>query len=181
MNLSEYFKYYIEPMSHKSILIFASINAFAVSFVENQLGLSVALICVYLFLSFIDLFLGVYKNVIYKKKAFKSELFLKKLFVIALTISFFYCLHQITLWANDIPIPNVVIDQFQGMFIYSLELSKVFLLFSFLMYELTSIRENAEAIKWDGPVEVIDIFLLPVTWIKEKLQNRIKDDTKRTD
>jgi hypothetical protein len=159
-------------------VLFASVNGFVLSFIENQIGVSLALAMVYFSMATVDFTTGVYKNVIKKKDKFRSELFLKKILsVCIMAISLSATTHLVNYTAS-MQVPNVVIDHFQGVVVYAFNLVKIFIVVAFLGYEMTSIRENAEELKWHSLVDIIDVFLLPITLIKEKLQKKIKDETK---
>lgn len=164
-----------KPLKVEAILIFSSINAFVFSFVENQIGISFGIFSLYALLSFLDVFLGIYFNVIINKNSFKSELFLKKIFVFSLAMASLFGANEMAEYAGKFKVPNLMIEHFQGVVVYSFVLMKLFLVVAYLTYEITSVRENLIKLKWKSAVDIIDILLLPITSIKSKLQNKIKE------
>ena len=176
MKLINYIKYYLQPFENKAIMLTAYMTTIASTFVQENFGLSIGLLLFYFFLAFCDFWIGIYKNIVVKNEAFSEAIFLMKIFVISLTTSFFYAVHQIEIWVANFNVPNVVLDYFQGVVVYSFSLVKIFVLVSFIAYELTCIKKSSIELKWNSLCETIEIFLKPIEWVKEKLQKNIKSE-----
>ncbi len=177
MTSKEYVIYFLAVFKNKAIMLFSLIQASLFSFVENKIGLSVGLIAVYFALAGIDTATGIYKNIFYKKQEFKSELFFKKLFSVCIMLIAFVCITMINEFLN-LPKNNTteILKSINVYGVYLFNLVKIFLIVSFIAYEFSSIRENVIALKWGNVVKIIDLILLPFTWISENIKNKIQEN-----
>ena len=121
--------------------------------------------------------MGIYKNVFVRDQDFRSELFFKKLLSIGVMFISMASITQLVSYIYTIPIPAESVDIFQKGVAYIFNLVKIFLVVAFLTYETTSIRENSVAMGWNTVTGAIDIFLLPLTWLKKLLQKKITDES----
>lgn len=181
MSTTEYVNYIIEPFKDKALVTLAMVTGLLLTFLEEQVGLNVGLVLVYFLFAIGDMAMGIYKNVIVKKNDFKSELFFKKILSVAVMFICVYSMTQLILYVTKMSVPNVVSDHFQGVVVYGITLSRLFVVIAFLAYEITSLRENAVALQWRSLIDMFDIILFPLTLLKNKLQKSIHNDEEKSD
>lgn len=175
MNLSEYFIYYFVPFKKKTLIFCSMFCSFILSFIETKIGLSFGILAVYFILTLLDTITGVYKNCLLRQQEFKSSLFFKKLFSICLMLISFVCITMINEHLSTISTTELIKNT--NIYIkYLFNLTKIFLLISFISYEFISIRENCVEIGLKDAVKIIDIILYPITLIRNKIINKIKID-----
>ena len=174
--ISDYFQYLITPLKIESLVILSAVTSVIVSFIENNVGISLGLFSLYFIFALLDMATGIYKNVIKDKEPFSSSSFIKKILSVGFMLLFVTTATQLNSYLLTMEIPNIILDQFQSVVIYTVNLIKVFLIVGFFIYEITSLRENFEKIGWDKLVKAIDLFLMPMIWLKEKLQKNIKEE-----
>ena len=177
MNTTEYVNYLSIPFQNKALVILSAINGFIFSFIDQNIGVSLGILSVYFILATLDMFMGVYKNVFKNNQDFKSELFLKKILSVAVMVISVASITQLIAYIQTIPIPAESMGIFQSTIVYVFNIIKIFLVVSFLTYEVTSIRENSTELGWEKVTGALDIFLLPLTWLKKLLQNKITDES----
>lgn len=176
MTTTEYVNYLSIPFQNKALVLLATINGFFFSFIEQNIGISLGILSVYFILAVIDMVMGIYKNVFKNKKDFKSELFLKKILSVGVMVISVASITQLIAYIQTIPIPAASMEIFQSGIVYVFNIVKIFLVVAFLTYEATSIRENSVELKWTTVTGAIDIFLLPLTWLKKLLQQKITNE-----
>lgn len=174
--IKDYFQYIITPFKIDSLLIMSAITSVGINFIESNVGISLGLFAVYFLFALIDMATGIYKNVILDKNPFSSGHFAKKVLSVGFMLLFVATATQFHYFLSGIDIPNVVVDEFQGLFIYTISLIKIFIIVGFFVYEVTSLRENFKKIGWTSLVSIIDLFLSPMIWLKNKLQKNIQND-----
>jgi hypothetical protein len=176
MTTTQYATYLLVPFQNKSLVLLATVNGVFLAFLEQHVGISFGILSIYFLLTVLDTIMGVYKNVCVKHNDFKSELFFKKILSVAIMVISITAITQLTVYIGKLPIPFTAIDIFQNTIVYIFNLIKIFLVVAFLSYELTSIRENSLELKWNTVTGAIDIFLLPLTWVKTLLQKKITNN-----
>lgn len=169
MTSKEYILYFIEPFTKKSILmasvissgLFSIANWFGFVFIEEWIGISIQLFVIYSLLTVCDTLTGLLKSVVRKGEKFRSELFIKKFFSVALIMISLGVTTNLEMYTN--------IDILKPLF----EFMRIFLYVGFIIWEFTSIRENADELKWDSIVALIDIILLPLEMIRDTIKDKI--------
>jgi hypothetical protein len=176
LTIADYFHYLTSPFKIQSLVIMSALTSIFISFIENNVGISIGLFVVYFIFAMLDMTTGIYKNIILNKEPFSSGAFFKKLLSVGFMLLFTAVATQFSYFLTNIEVPNIVIDEFQSMIVYTVDLIKLFIIIGFFVYEITSLRENFEKMKWYNIVKIIDLCLTPMIWLKNKLQNRIKTD-----
>ena len=174
MKLQDYFHYLFSPFHSKPLMTLASVFASVLMFFDKYIGISIALFVIYSILAIADLGTGMYKNIVVNKHEYESNLFFKKLFVMAMMI---ISIAMITILTNEVAnlrVPHEAVTVFNGTIAYAISLIKMFLIVAFLGYEISSIKENADELKWKTLSEVTGTLLLPLSWLKIRLQHKIE-------
>jgi len=174
MKLQDYFHYLFSPFHSKPLMTLASVFASVLMFFDKYIGISIALFVIYLILAIADLGTGMYKNIVVKNNKYESNLFFKKLFVMAMMIISIAMITILTHEVTNLNVPHESVAVFNATIAYTISLIKMFLIVAFLGYEISSIKENADELKWESLSTVLGILLLPLTWFKTKLQSKIE-------
>ena len=66
--ISDYFQYLITPLKIESLVILSAVTSVIVSFIENNVGISLGLFSLYFIFALLDMATGIYKNVIKDKE-----------------------------------------------------------------------------------------------------------------
>lgn len=172
----DYFQYVTTPFKIEPLVIMSAITSVMINFIEGSVGISLGLFAIYFLFALIDMVTGIYKNVILDKNPFSSGHFIKKILSVGFMLLFVASATQFSYFLTSVDVPNIVINEFQGIIIYTVSLIKIFVIVGFFIYEITSLRENFEKIGWESLVNIIDLFLTPMIWLKKKLEKNINKD-----
>lgn len=173
LSLIDYLKQFTEPFTQKAILIFSAMSSVFLGFLDNYIGLSYAMFVVYFCLALMDLSTGMYKNIIFNGKKYESKLFLKKLVVFMMMILSIGMMTVLMREFKTIEVPFTMLEVFSKSVLYLFSVAKIFVIVAFIGYELSSIKENTDEVKWKRASEVLGIILLPLTWIKNSLKRSL--------
>ena len=192
MKIQEYIDYIEQPLqfigNHK-IMALATSGVMSVFFAITQwignsmlflstvLVINVSFLYLYFILSFADLFAGIYVNVFKNKEKFESKKFLKKILLIGmgiLMLGMTVILSNTLLFYEDKE--NAVLRGLLDGIVFLFEGVKITMIIFFVIYELTSLREKAEKVKWNSLIALLDVFLIPFVKI-QNFVNRKFDKT----
>lgn len=193
LTLLQYLEYALQPiMSNKLLLvsttlfsatIYAVIKVMndTVTFLSTSLLIHSAFIISYVGLSFIDWFSGFIGSIFVDKDKFNSAKFFKKPFLIMFCILMIFLTVSLTRTFGEYNHNNnALLEATLSVVVFLFEGIKIGLMVSFVVYELTSIRENFLRLKWIDAVKILDLFLIPFNKIKKYLDKKfdkvIEDD-----
>ena len=199
MKIQEYIEYIKQPLqfigNHK-IMALATSGVMSVFFAITQwignsmlflstaLVINISFIYLYFILSFLDLFAGIYVNVFVGKQKFESSKFLKKVLLIGMGILMLgvtVVLSNTFLFYEDRE--NAVLRGLLDGIVFLFEGVKITMIIFFVIYELTSLKEKAEKLKWTSLISLLDVFLIPFIKIQNFINKKIDktlDDEKET-
>ncbi len=192
MKLSEYIDYIEQPLQfigNNKIMALATSGVMSVFFAITQwignsmlflstvLVINVSFLYLYFILSFADLFAGIYVNVFKNKEKFESKKFLKKILLIGmgiLMLGMTVILSNTFLFYEDKE--NAILRGLLDTIVFLFEGVKITMIIFFVIYELTSLKEKAEKVKWNSLIALLDVFLIPFVKI-QNFVNRKFDKT----
>ena len=164
----DYIRYSIEPITqHPKILVITSTVAGVVYSFSNSLtvllAIHISFIIIYALLSTLDWISGIIASLFVEKQTFSSTKFFKKPFLIMFCIFTIYVIQTLVFSFTHYPHnKNIVLDGLLETVIFLFHSIKIGLMVSFIIYELTSLRENFLRLKLEEFVKVIDTILLPL-------------------
>ena len=191
--LAGYIDYAMQPiLQHKvalflgtviSATLFSIINFFEgiVTALSTSLFIHSAFIISYAGLSTVDWFSGFVGAIFVDKQKFNSAKFFKKPFLTMFCILMIFLTVSLTRTFNEYDYhSNPLLQGTLQVVVFLFEGIKIGLMVSFVVYELTSIRENFMRLKWYDAVKILDLFLIPFTKIRDYLDKKfdkvIEDD-----
>ena len=151
-------------------------------FLASALVINISFIFIYFLLTFADLFIGIYANVFVAKEKFKSEKFLKKMFLIFLGLIMLYITNSLSQTFIEYKHnENPILQAFLHTVVFLFEGIKISLIISFVVYELTSLREKFEIMGYQDVISKIDVFLIPFKKIQEMTEKKFDKVVKEDD
>lgn len=196
MKIQEYIDYIEQPINlilHNKptmIVISGAMSVFyalihfigdSMLFLSTILVINIAFIYLYFALSFADLFAGIYVNVFKNKEKFESKKFLKKILLIGmgiLMLGMTVILSNTFLFYEDKE--NAVLRGLLDGIVFLFEGVKITMIIFFVIYELTSLKEKAEKMKWNSLMALLDVFLIPFikiqNFVNRKFDKTLEDE-----
>lgn len=156
------------------------------AWLTSMVAVNVSFIIVYIILSVTDWVTGIIASRV-EKQDFKSLLFFKKPFLIGFCFIVLYILQlMITAFSEYPHVSNSIFESLLSTCVFLLETLKLGLLISFVIYELTSLRENFLRLKMKDFVKVVDVLLIPIQKINGYITSKFdeiidKDDNNDTE
>lgn len=196
MKIQEYIDYIEQPLKfigNNKIMALATSGAMSVfyalmhfigdsmTYLATMLAINISFIWLYFILSFADLFAGIYVNVFVGKQKFESSKFLKKILLIGmgiLMLGMTVILSNTFLFYEDRG--NAILRGLLDGIVFLFEGVKITLIIFFVIYELTSLKEKAEKMKWNSLMALLDVFLIPFikiqNFINKKIDKTLEDE-----
>lgn len=199
MKIQEYIDYIEQPLqfigNHKIMAlatsgvmsVFFAITHFigdSMMYLATMLAINISFIWLYFILSFADLFAGIYVNVFVGKQKFESTKFLKKILLIGMGILMLGVTVVLSFTFQDYDHKEITgLKYLLDTIIFLFEGVKISMIIFFVIYELTSLKEKAEKLKWTSLISLLDVFLIPFIKIQNFINKKIDktlDDEKET-
>ncbi len=196
MKIQEYIDYIAQPLQfigNNKIMALATSGAMSVFFaithwignsmlfLSTVLVINVSFLYLYFALSFADLFAGIYVNVFKNKEKFESKKFLKKILLIGmgiLMLGMTVILSNTFFFYDDRE--NAVLRGLLDGIVFLFEGVKITMIIFFVIYELTSLKEKAEKMKWNSLMPLLDVFLIPFikiqNFVNRKIDKTLEDE-----
>ena len=196
MKIQEYIDYIEQPINlilHNKptvVVISGAMSVFyalthfigdSMLFLSTVLVINISFIYLYFALSFADLFAGIYVNVFRNKEKFESNKFLKKILLIGmgiLMLGMTVILSNTFLFYEDRE--NAVLRGLLDGIVFLFEGVKITMIIFFVIYELTSLKEKAEKMKWNSLMALLDVFLIPFikiqNYVNRKFDKTLEDE-----
>ena len=196
MKIQEYIDYIEQPINlilHNKptvVVISGAMSVFyalthfigdSMLFLSTVLVINISFIYLYFALSFADLFAGIYVNVFRNKEKFESNKFLKKILLIGmgiLMLGMTVILSNTFLFYEDRE--NTVLRGLLDGIVFLFEGVKITMIIFFVIYELTSLKEKAEKMKWNSLINLLDVFLIPFikiqNYVNRKFDKTLEDE-----
>ena len=171
--LMDYLNYAKITLFYKPIIfIIPTFISSVVLMIADKTAVNASFVSVYIILSFSDWFSGIVSSRV-EKQEFKSRLFFKKPFLIMFSFATLFIVQQIIVSFSSYPhIANVAFNSLIDVTVFLLETMKLGLLIAFIIYELTSLRENFIRLKLNEFVRVVDVVLIPINKINTFIVKR---------
>ena len=192
MKIQEYIDYIEQPinlMLHNKptmVVISGAMSVFyalthfigdSMMYLATMLAINISFIWLYFILSFTDLFAGIYVNVFVGKQKFESSKFLKKILLIGMGIFMLGVTVVLSFTFQDYDHKEITgLKYLLDTIIFLFEGVKITMIIFFVIYELTSLREKAEKMKWNSMIALLNVFLIPFVKI-QNFVNRKFDKT----
>ena len=196
MKIQEYIDYIEQPLQfigNNKIMALVTSGAMSVFyalthfigdsmlFLSTVLVINVSFLYLYFILSFADLFAGIYVNVFRNKEKFESKKFLKKILLIGmgiLMLGMTVILSNTFLFYEDRE--NAILRGLLDGIVFLFEGVKITMIIFFVIYELTSLKEKAEKMKWNSLMAFLDVFLIPFikiqNFVNRKFDKTLEDE-----
>ncbi len=196
MKIQEYIDYIEQPLQfigNNKIMALATSGVMSVFFaithwignsmlfLSSVLVINISFIYLYFALSFADLFAGIYVNVFKNKEKFESKKFLKKILLIGmgiLMLGMTVILSNTFLFYEDKE--NAILRGLLDGIVFLFEGVKITMIIFFVIYELTSLKEKAEKMKWNSLMALLDVFLIPFikiqNFVNRKFDKTLEDE-----
>jgi len=196
MKIQEYIDYIEQPINliiHNKLTMIVISGAMSIfyalihfigdsmTYLATMLAINISFIWLYFILSFTDLFAGIYVNVFVGKQKFESSKFLKKVLLIGMGILMLgvtVVLSNTFLFYEDRE--NAVLRGLLDGIVFLFEGVKITMIIFFVIYELTSLKEKAEKLKWTSLISLLDVFLIPFikiqNFVNRKFDKTLEDE-----
>ena len=185
-----YINYFIHTIIDKPLLlmsstIIASIITFIISIftkLSNVLAINIIFTYIFVALAIADIISGVLKSRIGKdKQDFSSSKFFKKPLLIMFFIFIVWILQGMISGLNEYPhIENSIFESILSSGIFLIESLKLGLIIFYIIYELTSLRENFLKLGLKDFVKIIDFIIIPLqkfsNYITKKFDKVVEDE-----
>lgn len=171
---------------HKPSILFLSITTGTIMGLANKVALNLGVHVLFLFTYFLlilfDVISGITASRLVDKEPFLSSKFLKK----ALLAGFSMLMLLITEWliiifSNHEVRSSKLLPQMLNIIILLTSIIKIIFMLMFLIYELTSIRENFLKLRLKEFVRVLDLLIIPLIkldkYLNSKFDKVIEDDS----
>ena len=198
MKIQEYIEYIKQPLqfigNHKIMAlatsgvmsVFFAITHFigdSMMYLATMLAINISFIWLYFILSFADLFAGIYVNVFVGKQKFESTKFLKKILLIGMGILMLGVTVVLSFTFQDYDHKEITgLKYLLDTIIFLFEGVKITMIIFFVIYELTSLKEKAEKMKWNSLMTFLDVFLIPFikiqNFVNRKIDKTLEDEDK---
>lgn len=171
-NITDYFDYIercmFESFSNntKLIVMFSGIFATIYSMIDNlaaSLAVHAFFLVAYFILALGDTVTGIAASMYVEKQKFSSAKFIKKVFLIGFCLLIVFITELLVIvFSNYSHNENIILEGFLEVLVFAFHVIKIALLLAFIIYELTSLRENFIRLKLDEFVHFVDIFIYPL-------------------
>lgn len=159
-------------LSKPIMFVFSTFLSSIILSIANKTAVNASFVSVYIILSLSDWVSGIIASRV-EQQEFKSKFFFNKPFLIMFSFATLYIVQQIIVSFSSYPhIANVAFDALVNATIFLLETMKLGLLIAFIIYELTSLRENFIRLKLIEFVRVVDVVLVPINKINSFVVKR---------
>ena len=172
-------------LMHKNSILLLSITTGTIMGLMNKiafnLGVHVMFLFTYFILVFFDVISGITASRVVDKEPFLSSKFLKK----ALLAGFSIFMLLITEWmiiifTNHEVHNSKLLPQMLNIIILLTSIIKIIFMLMFIIYELTSIRENFIRLRLTEFVRVLDLLIVPLnkldSYLNKKFDSVIEND-----
>ena len=196
MKIQEYIDYIEQPLqfigNHKimalvtsgAMSVFYALTHFigdSMMYLATMLAINISFIWLYFILSFADLFAGIYVNVFKNKEKFESKKFLKKILLIGMGILMLGVTVVLSFTFQDYDHKEITgLKYLLDTIIFLFEGVKITMIIFFVIYELTSLKEKAEKMKWNSLIALLDVFLIPFikiqNFVNRKFDKTLEDE-----
>lgn len=191
----DYIKYFIHTLTDKPLLfmvstIIASIVTFIISIfskLSDVLAINIIFGYIFISLALVDVSTGILKNRVGKEKEdFSSSKFFKKPLLVMFFIFIVWILQGMIIGLDKYPhIENSIFEGILTSGIFLIESIKLGLLIFYIIYELTSLRENFLKLGFKDFVRIIDFIIVPLQkfsdYIVRKINKVVEDDENEQD
>jgi len=188
-NISDYINYFTYTITSKPLILMAS-TLFATGIacivslftkLSNILVINIIFAYIFIALAFADVFTGLIKSRI-NKHEFLSSKFYKKPSLVMFFIFIIWILQGMIIGLNEYPhVENQVFKGILNSGIFLIESLKLGLIIFYIIYELTSLRENFLALNLNEFVRIIDFIIVPLQkfsdYISKKFDKIIETET----
>lgn len=165
-------------------LIFGSIYN-AINSVAVVIGVHALFLFMYILLVIFDTITGIAYNVYYKKEQFTSSRFLKKIVLAGFSLFMLLLTEWLVIIFTDYSIgKNELLGYLLSVIVLLAHIIKIAFMIGFIIYELTSLKENLISLKLREFVRVIDMLLKPLSKIEDFLDKKFQktiDENLNTD
>ena len=196
MKIQEYIDYIEQPLQfigNNKIMALVTSGAMSVfyalthfigdsmMYLATMLAINISFIWLYFILSFADLFAGIYVNVFKNKEKFESKKFLKKILLIGMGILMLGVTVVLSFTFQDYDHKEITgLKYLLDTIIFLFEGVKITMIIFFVIYELTSLKEKAEKMKWNSLIALLDVFLIPFikiqNFVNRKIDKTLEDE-----
>lgn len=173
-----YLAYVLHPLTVRmdAILItstFVGIVTYCINSISLSLAISASFIIIYFILALCDLVSGIVASLYVEKKVFNSSKFIKKFLLVG------FCLFTVKIAQSLVDTfstyahsDNIILDGVLEVVIMAMHVIKIALLLGFIIYELTSLRENFLRLEMNEFVKVVDILIAPIKKVNRFMDKR---------
>jgi len=187
-SLKDYMSYITQPLIHgnyKTYIILSfpiSIIYTLINSISTILVVHAAFIGVYLLLAMLDWISGIISSIYKKKEKFNSARFLKKPLLIGFCLTIVFIIEKLIISFTNYENENggAVIESILSVIVFGFHIIKIVMMLSFIIYELTSIRENFLTLGLDDFVSYIDIVIVPLkkinTYLEKKFDTTVENN-----
>lgn len=187
-SILDYINYFISTIINKPLIfIISTLMASILTIIttlftklSNVLVINIVFGYIFIALALLDVFTGIIASRI-EKKDFSSPKFFKKPSLVMFFIFIIWILQSMIKGLNDYPhVENSIFESLLTSGIFLIESLKLGLIIFYIIYELTSLRENFLRLKLKEFVRIVDFILIPLQkfsdYITKRFDKIIDDD-----
>lgn len=162
----------------KSILLLSTTTGVVFGLIDQiafSLGVHVLFLILYFTLVVADMISGIASSRLVNKEAFVSSKFLKKVLLAGFSL-FMLLINEwlIVIFTNHNVRGSTLLPELLNIIIFLTNITKVAFMLMFIIYELTSIRENFVKLQLNEFVRVLDLLITPLTKLDNYLNDRFE-------
>ena len=185
LRLLDIIKLMIEPITTNKYLIIVSTFIVSVlgwimssvnmtlQWLSAILVIHVSFIIVYFILCFMDWGTGLFKVLIVKKGNFKGDRFIMKPLSVGFSIFIMYATVTLSITFQNYEHHDIgAIKAILSIVVTLIEASKIILMLAFIIYELSSLRNNFMKLGHKDAVRIIDYILVPIVRIRDYVSRK---------
>ena len=177
--------YYDVFVHHKNALLVLSLGLGGLYNIANSialgLGVHILFLVAYILLVLSDVVTGISASVFVNKQPFSSGRFFKKIALSGFSLFLLLITEWITIIFTDYGVnKSQILVGLLSIIVLLTHIIKILFMLMFLIYELTSLRENFVKLKLYEFVRIVDLLLIPLNKIEDyfnkKFDKTIQDD-----
>lgn len=160
----------------KTIALTSSVVAALYSGIDNiavVLSIHSFFLIAYFLLAFIDSLSGMAASMYVEKEKFSSPKFLKKILLVGFCLVIMFVINlMIIVFSNYKHSDNFMLNGFLEVVVFAFHVIKIALMLAFIIYELTSLRENFVRLRLYQFVKIVDIVIYPLVKLNGYLDSK---------
>lgn len=180
--ISDYINYISNAVTYslnantKSILLTSTIVGFIYSFINSistVLAIHGLFLVIYFILAISDTVTGIASSMYVEKQKFNSAKFIKKGLLVGFCLFIMLVVEMfIIVFSEYSYTKSSVLEALLTLLVFCFQVAKIMLMLAFIIYELTSLRENFIRLRLTQFVWAVDLLIMPLNKLNKYLDSK---------